>query len=68
MKRLYRSSTDKKIAGVCGGLGEYFQIDPIIFRIIFVVLVFAGFAPGVLPYIVLWILIPKKPAPINIED
>jgi len=38
MKKLYRSSSNKIIAGVCGGLGEYFSVDPVLFRIIFVVM------------------------------
>lgn len=58
MEKLYRSTTDRKIAGVCGGLGEYFKIDPVIFRIIFVVLLFAGI--GFLVYIIMWISVPKK--------
>ncbi|MBL8159508.1 PspC domain-containing protein [Candidatus Saccharibacteria bacterium] len=62
MKRLYRSETDKKLGGVCGGLGEYFGLDPVLFRIGFVVATVAGAVPGILPYIVLWILIPTKSA------
>jgi len=60
-KRLYRSKKDKKIAGVCGGLGEYFGIDPTILRIIFVILLLPGGFPGFLPYLVMWIVIPEKP-------
>ena len=57
--KLYRSNTDKIIAGVCGGLGEYFEIDPLLIRLIFVVsFLFAG--SGFLVYIIFWILIPKK--------
>src|SRR5213080_2844325 len=55
--RLTRSETDKRIAGVCGGLGEYFGIDPILIRVAFVLLAFMG--PGVIAYIVLWIVMPK---------
>ncbi len=58
MEKLYRSTTDHKIAGVCGGLGEYFKVDPVIFRIIFVVFLFTG--AGLLVYIIMWILVPKK--------
>jgi len=61
-KRLYRSTTDRKIAGVCGGLAEYFNIDPTIIRIIAVILLLPGAAPGLLPYIILWIVVPEKPA------
>ncbi len=61
-KRLYRSTTDKKIAGVCGGIAEYFDIDPTIVRIIAVILLLPGGLPGFLPYLILWAIIPVKPA------
>jgi phage shock protein PspC (stress-responsive transcriptional regulator) len=61
-RRLTRSSSDKVLAGVAGGLGRYFDIDPIIFRIGFVVLVFAGGA-GVLAYLAAWVLVPDDPIP-----
>lgn len=62
-KRLYRSTEDKMIAGVCGGLAEYFQIDPVIIRILFFILLLPGGLPGLLPYLMLWIVVPeKKPA------
>lgn len=48
------------IAGVCGGLGAYFGISPFWFRLLFVILALPGGAPGVLPYIILWIVIPKR--------
>lgn len=60
-KRLYRSVKNKMFAGVCGGLAEYFNIDPVIVRLIFVVLVLPGGLPGVLPYLVLWIVVPVNP-------
>lgn len=59
-KRLYRSTTDKMIAGVCGGIAEYFNIDPTIVRVIAVVLLLAGSA-GFWAYIILWIVVPKNP-------
>lgn len=62
MKKLYRSQTDKKIAGVCGGLAEYFDIDPTIVRVIFVILLLPGGLPGIIPYVVLWIVMPLAPA------
>jgi phage shock protein C len=59
-KRLYRSNTDKKIAGVCGGLGEYFNIDPTLVRLLWVI--FACLAgSGLLAYIICAIVIPVKP-------
>jgi phage shock protein C len=60
MKRIYRSQEDKKIAGILGGLGELFDIDPTLLRLLFV---FIGLATGVIPlivaYVVGWIIIPK---------
>jgi phage shock protein C len=57
--RLYRSKKDSVIAGVCGGLGEYFGIDPVILRIIAVILVLAS-GIGLLAYIIAWIAIPQR--------
>jgi len=59
MKKLYRSTNYRQIAGVCGGLGEYFNIDPIIFRMLFVALLFGG-GSGILIYILMWIFVPVK--------
>jgi phage shock protein PspC (stress-responsive transcriptional regulator) len=56
--RLQRSKSDRVLAGVCGGLGEYFDVDPVIFRIAFVVLAFVGGA-GILLYPVAWLLLPE---------
>lgn len=59
-KRFYRSNTNRIIGGVCSGLGDYFDIDPVIMRVIFFILAFAG-GGGVLIYILLWILVPDQP-------
>ena len=59
-KRLYRSLTDRKFAGVAGGLGEYFVMDPLLLRLAFVILALAG-GGGFLIYIVLWIVTPENP-------
>jgi phage shock protein C len=59
-KRLYRSLTDRKIAGVAGGLAEYFDTDPLLLRLAFVVLALAG-GGGALIYFILWIVTPEKP-------
>ena len=56
-KRLYRSRDDRMIAGVCGGLAEYFNMDPTIVRIIFVLLIFAN-GLGILAYIIMAIVVP----------
>lgn len=61
MKRLYRSTKDRKIAGVCGGLAEYFGVDPTIIRVVFVALALPGGLPGVIPYVILWVIVPTKP-------
>ncbi|MBI5645401.1 MAG: PspC domain-containing protein [Ignavibacteriae bacterium] len=60
-KRLYKSSSEKMIAGVAGGLAEYFGIDPVLSRILFVALVFLH-GIGVIAYVLLWIIMPKRPA------
>ncbi|MBP5387471.1 MAG: PspC domain-containing protein [Prevotella sp.] len=60
-KRFYLSDTDKKLGGVCGGLAEYFGIDSLLVRIVFVILIF-GYGCGLLAYILLWLLAPKHNA------
>ena len=58
-KRLVRSSMDKKLAGVCGGLARYFDIDATLVRVVFVLLaLFSG--GGVLLYIILWLVMPES--------
>src|SRR5436305_13098771 len=58
-RRLQRSRSDRVVAGVCGGLGDYFDVDPVIFRIAFVVLAFVGGA-GFLLYPAAWLLLPEE--------
>lgn len=58
-KSLHRSQTDKIIAGVCGGLAEYFNIDPTIVRLLFILIIALG-GSGVLLYLILWLLMPKN--------
>jgi phage shock protein C len=60
VKRLYRSRTDRKIAGVCGGMAQYFGIDPVIPRIVWVALIL-GMGFGLLAYLVCWLVIPLEP-------
>ena len=60
-KKLYRSSTDKMLAGVCGGLGQYFGIDPTVVRLIFALLVVFGVGSGVILYIILALIMPLEP-------
>lgn len=59
-KRLFRSRYNKRIAGVCGGLGDYFNIDPIWVRIFFIVLFLAGGA-AFIAYVIIWLLVPLEP-------
>jgi phage shock protein PspC (stress-responsive transcriptional regulator) len=58
VKKLYRDSDNRVIAGVCSGLGAYFDVDPVLFRVLFLVALIAG-GSGVLLYIILWIGIPN---------
>jgi len=60
MKRLRRSSTDRKIAGVCGGLAEYFEVDPTIVRLVVVaVALVTAVIPMLVGYLLSWIIIPR---------
>jgi phage shock protein C len=59
-KRLYRSKTDKQWAGVCGGLGEYLNIDSTLVRLVFVALTLMG-GPGLVLYIIMWLVVPENP-------
>lgn len=64
MKKLYLSNTDRKIGGVCGGLGEYFDKDSTLFRILFVLIALLwGF--GIILYLAMWLIIPRKPKEIT---
>ncbi|AKV58600.1 MULTISPECIES: PspC domain-containing protein [Corynebacterium] len=59
-RRLTRSMTDKMLAGVCGGIANYFNVDPTLVRIVFVVLALAGVLPGLLAYLIGWVVIPAE--------
>lgn len=59
-KKLYRSRENKVLLGICGGIGEYFDIDPVIVRLILIVLIFVGFS-GVIAYIVAAFIMPLRP-------
>jgi len=60
-KKLYRSCKNKVLGGVCGGLGEYFDIDPVLIRLAVILIAIAGGA-GVLFYIIAWVIIPEDPS------
>jgi phage shock protein C len=60
-KKLYRSKTNRIFAGICGGLGEYMNMDPVLVRLIWLlVVVFTGVFPGLLVYILAIYIIPNK--------
>lgn len=63
-RRLRLSATERKIGGVCGGLGEFLQLDPLLFRVAFVVFAFVG-GLGILIYLVLWLVIPGPAVPLQ---
>jgi phage shock protein C len=59
-RKLYRSQTNRQVAGVCGGLAQYFNVDATLIRVLFVLLAVLG-GSGVLLYIAMWIIVPKQP-------
>jgi len=56
---LRRSRRNRIIAGICGGLGEFFGLNAFWFRLLFLILLIPGGFPGLIPYLILWIIIPK---------
>ena len=64
-KRLYRSRDESRLAGVCGGLGTYMDLDPVFVRVIWVVgTCITGFIPGIVAYLLAWIIMPEQPLPV----
>jgi len=61
MKKLYRSATDRVLAGICGGLGQYANIDSTVIRLIFVALMFVSVGSIILLYLIAALIIPKEP-------
>lgn len=59
-KRLYKSNTEKKLDGVCGGIAEYFDVDPTVIRLAWVIFSLCG-GSGLLAYIICAIIMPRKP-------
>ena len=59
-KRLFRSRKDRILGGVCGGIGNYFNLDPVLVRVIWAVSFFV-FGAGFLAYIIAWIIVPEEP-------
>ena len=62
MKKLFLSTDDRKIGGICGGIGEYLERDPTVIRILFILLVLFSFGFAIFAYLAMWLIIPKKPA------
>lgn len=59
-KKLRRSRSDRWLAGICGGLGEFFGLSPFWFRLLFFILALPGGLPGILPYLIMWIIVPLE--------
>lgn len=59
MKQLLRSRRDRVLAGVCGGIGEYFEIDSNVVRLVWILISLAGVVPGVLLYLLAWAVLPE---------
>lgn len=59
-KRLYRSRDDQMIAGVCAGLAEYLDVDPVLVRLAMVLFTLAG-GSGIIIYVIAWIIMPERP-------
>ena len=68
MKRLYKSKTNKVISGVCGGIAEYFNVDPTLVRVIWALATFFTAFSGLLVYIVCAIVMPEGPSSIPPDD
>jgi phage shock protein C len=63
-KRLYRSRAAAQLAGVCAGLGSYVKIDPVVVRLLWVgVTCLTGFIPGIVAYLIAWLIVPQEPLP-----
>jgi phage shock protein C len=60
VRKLYRSRTNRQVAGVCGGLAEHFNLDATLIRVLFVVLAVLG-GSGILIYVAMWIIVPQEP-------
>lgn len=68
MKKLYRSEHNKIMAGILGGIGEYFNVDPVVVRVFFIFFAFAaGILPLVIAYVICLFIIPRNPESINVH-
>ena len=61
MKRIYLSAANKKLGGVCGGIGEDFEVDPTLIRVIFIIATLFSLGLGILAYFLIWLIMPRRP-------
>jgi len=59
-KKLYRSKKNRLIAGICGGIGEHFDMDPTIVRLIWVIVTLLSLGTGIIAYLIAWVIIPER--------
>lgn len=62
IKRLYRSRKDRVFGGVCGGIAEYLEVDPVVLRLIWAILTLISMGLGILAYVIAWVIIPEEPS------
>ncbi len=61
IKRLYRSRDDKVLGGVCAGIANYFEVDPVLVRLLWVIFTLVSMGLGIIAYIIAWIIVPEEP-------
>ena len=61
VKHLYRSKRDRVFGGVCGGIAEYLEVDPVVVRLVWAMITLISMGMGILAYLIAWIIIPEEP-------
>jgi len=61
IKRLYRSRRDKILGGVCAGIAEYFNVDPVLVRLLWIIFTLISMGLGIVAYLIAWIIVPEEP-------
>lgn len=61
VKQLYRSRRDKIIGGVCGGIAQYMEVDPVVVRLVWAIATLVSMGMGILAYLIAWVIIPEEP-------
>ena len=61
VKRLYRSKRDRVFGGVCGGIAQYMEVDPVVVRLVWAIATLASMGVGILAYLIAWIIVPEEP-------